>query len=363
MASITDAGERENILIVDDTPANLELLAGMLRQKQYRVRPALSGKLALQAALNDPPDLILLDINMPEMDGYEVCRQLKSDRRSADVPVIFISALNETVDKIEAFSAGGVDYVTKPFQFEEVNARVETHLKLHRLQVALENHNRNLTTLVQAQVSEISEAQMAMIFALAKLSESRDDDTGGHLERVQMFCRILATQLAEATSYGEIIDGRYIENIFQTSPLHDVGKVSIPDAILLKSGQLTGEEFEFMKRHTVVGAETLETVRRHYPKNMFIAMGIEVARSHHERWDGGGYPDGLAGEMIPLSARIMAVADVYDALRSRRSYKPALPHEESLGIITRGRGTQFDPDVVDAFVKISDVMEKYAVMF
>lgn len=363
MASITDAGERESILIVDDTPANLELLAGMLRQKQYRVRPALSGKLALQAALNDPPDLILLDINMPEMDGYEVCRQLKADRRSADVPVIFISALNETVDKIEAFSAGGVDYVTKPFQFEEVNARVETHLKLHRLQAALENHNRNLTTLVQAQVSEISEAQMAMIFALAKLSESRDDDTGGHLERVQMFCRILATQLAEATPYGEIIDGRYIENIFQTSPLHDVGKVSIPDAILLKSDKLTGEEFELMKRHTVVGAETLETVRRHYPKNMFIAMGIEVARSHHERWDGGGYPDGLTGEMIPLSARIMAVADVYDALRSRRSYKPALPHDESLGIITRGRGTQFDPDVVDAFVRISDVMEKYAVMF
>jgi putative two-component system response regulator len=219
MASITDAGERESILIVDDTPANLELLAGMLRQKQYRVRPALSGKLALQAALNDrSPDLILLDINMPEMDGYEVCRQLKADRRSADVPVIFISALNETVDKIEAFSAGGVDYVTKPFQFEEVNARVETHLKLHRLQAALENHNRNLTTLVQAQVSEISEAQMAMIFALAKLSESRDDDTGGHLERVRCSAASSPRSLQRRRRMVRLLTGGTSKTSFRPAP-------------------------------------------------------------------------------------------------------------------------------------------------
>ncbi len=363
MVRNNDTNGRENILIVDDTPANLELLAGMLKQKGYKVRPALNGKLALQAAQNDPPDLILLDINMPDMDGYEVCRRLKADSRSIEVPVIFISALNETLDKIEAFSVGGVDYITKPFHFEEVNARVETHLKLHRLQEDLREYNRDLEDIVMSQVSEISEAQIAMIFALAKLSESRDDDTGGHLERVQMFCRLLATRLSKNPTYSSIITERFIETIFQTSPLHDVGKVSIRDSILLKSEKLTNEECEIMKRHTIIGAETLEAVRRHYPRNMFIAMGIEVARSHHERWDGSGYPDGLAGASIPLSARIMAVADVYDALRSRRSYKSPLPHGESCGIIIEGKGTQFDPDVVEAFIQISHMMDEYAGMF
>jgi len=340
-----------DILIVDDTPANLRVLAGMLKQQGYRVRPVLSGRVALQAAEQEPPDLILLDIMMPEMDGYEVCRRLKGQESLRAIPVIFISALNETTDKVKAFGAGAVDFVTKPFDFAEVQARVDTHLKLRALQVELEKHSQHLEELVQAQVKEISDLQMATIFALAKLAESRDDQTGKHLERVQVFCRLLAARLQEEPRHTTSLSLTYIENIFHASPLHDIGKVGIPDHILLKPGRLTPEEFEVMKAHTTLGAQTLEAVRRKYPKNAFVNMGIAIARSHHETWDGSGYPDGLAGQDIPLSARIMAVADVYDALRSKRSYKPALSHAESCEIIRKGAGTHLDPGIVEAFQK------------
>ncbi len=338
-----------SIIVVDDTAANLDLLAGMLKQRGYRVRTAPSGKLALQAAQGEPPDLILLDITMPEMDGYEVCGRLKADETLSDIPVIFISALTETMDKVRAFSSGGVDYVSKPFQFDEVHARVEAHLKIRRLQAELERHNRDLEETVKKQVREISESQMATIFALAKLSESRDDDTGRHLERVQILCRLLATQIAAGKHSSGSIGSDFIENVFMASPLHDIGKVGIPDAVLLKPGKLSPEEFELMKKHSVIGAQTLDAVSRQYPGNMFIQTGIEVARHHHERWDGRGYPDGLSGDAIPLSARVMAVADVYDALRSVRCYKPSRSHDESCDIIVKGGGTQFDPALVDAF--------------
>jgi putative two-component system response regulator len=344
----------KTILIVDDTPENLRVLLELLKRQGYKVRAVPSGRLALQAAASDPPDLILLDIMMPEMDGYEVCRRLKADAKLCEIPVVFLSALDETLDKVRAFEAGGVDYVTKPFQFEEVRARVETHLRLRRLQLQLEQHNRQLRDRVEEQVREISDSQMATIVALARLAESRDKGTGKHIERVQIYCRLLASQLRERPIRGDRVDQAFIEDIVRASPLHDIGKVAIRDSILLKPGPLTPVEFDEMKSHTTLGAQTLEEVQRAYPKNGFVRMGIEIARSHHERWDGTGYPSGLAGTAIPLSARIMAVADSYDAARSRRFYKPALPHAECCAAIYRRSGTYLDPILVEAFRAIED---------
>jgi putative two-component system response regulator len=349
---------KPNVLVVDDTPANLQLLANMLKERGYKTRPVPSGMLALQAAQSDPPDVILLDINMPEMNGYEVCERLKADGQLKEIPVIFISALNEIMDKVRAFSVGGVDYIAKPFQIDEVQARVETHLKLRSLQKELEMHNRELEKLVQAQVKRISDTQMAMIFALAKLAESRDDDTGMHLERVQVFCKRLAARLKQRSRWGGQIDDVFVENIFHASPLHDIGKVAIPDHILLKPGKLTPEEFEVVKTHARLGADTLEVVRRKYPGNALLDMGISIARFHHEKWNGSGYPQGLAGVAIPLTARIMAVADVYETLRAKRCYKPAFSHEESTEIVLASSGTYFDPEIVKAFVELKDEFRK-----
>ncbi len=347
-----------DILIVDDNTSNLQVLSDMLVSQGFHVRQARSGPAALRAAESKSPDLVLLDIMMPEMDGYEVCRQFKADERLKDIPVIFLSALSETEDKIRAFRAGGADYVPKPFQFDEVKARVETHLGLRHLQIELERYNRELETRVQEQVKEIADSQMATIFALAKLAESRDDETGRHLEHVQELCRLLAAELRQQHKFGDILDDAYVDNVAHAAPLHDIGKVAIPDRILLKPGTLTDEEFEVMKTHTTLGARTLEEVRKNYTHNAFINMGVEIARSHHERWDGKGYPDGLAGTDIPLGARIMTVVDVYDAARSKRVYKEGRSHEEVCGFITIESGRQFDPDVVMAFQKLEPRFKK-----
>jgi putative two-component system response regulator len=338
-------------MLVDDVPDNLTLLTGMLKEKGHRVRPVPSGKLALKAIEIEPPDLILLDITMPEMDGFEVCRRLKQDVRFRDIPIIFISALTETLDKVKAFGIGGVDYVTKPFQFEEVEARVETHLKLHRYQAHLEE-------LVAEQVEEISASQISTIFALSKLAESRDNETGEHMERVQIYCRMLAEKLGQEEPYKRVIDGAFINDIFNASPLHDIGKVGIPDHVLLKPGQLSPAEFDIMKTHSPAGAITLEAVRDKYRKNVFINMGISIARYHHECWDGTGYPDGLKGEEIPLAARIMAIADVYDALRANRCYKRAFSRDQSRKMIESGSGTKFDPVLVKAFLVLEEKFDR-----
>lgn len=341
-----------HIMIVDDTPENLHLLSNLLRKADYRVSAFPHGNLALRAASQRPPDLILLDITMPEMDGYEVCARLKADQKLRDIPIIFISALDDTLDKTKAFQAGGVDYITKPFQVEEVHARVNTHLALHRSQQQLESANICLEQQVAEQLEEINRSQLAMIFALAKLSHMRDDDTGLHLERVQELCRVLAKKLAEDSAYCHQVTIDFIETIYQASPLHDVGKVGINDGIMLKPGKLTAEEFEVMKTHTSLGAATLEFVYEKYPHNNFVRMGIDIAKYHHERWDGKGYPCGLAGEAIPLSARIMALVDVYEALRAKRPYKRPLSHQQAKQIIVDCCGSHFDPQVVQAFCSV-----------
>jgi len=357
-ADASPTASEAGILVVDDAPANLELLSDMLRSRGYEPRPALSGAAALAAAQADPPDLVLLDVDMPGMNGYEVCRRLKADERLRAVPVIFVSAVfTQAEDKVKALSLGAVDYVTKPFQAEEVYARVATHLRLRGLQLEVEAHSRDLEDLVEQKVEEIASAQMATIFALAKLAEYRDDDTGRHLERVAAYCRLLAGEMRLTPRFAGVFTERFVEDLARAAPLHDIGKVGIPDAILLKPGKLTVEEFEVMKRHTTLGAETLRSVHAQYPGNVFLKLGIEIAQSHHEKWDGSGYPEGLAGEAIPVAARVVAVADVYDAVRSRRSYKPAMPHAAARDIILGSRGAHFDPAVVDAFAALADEFE------
>ena len=342
-----------DILAVDDTPANLLILIATLNAQGHRVRPVLDGRLALEVARRTPPELILLDIRMPGMDGFEVCAQLKKDPLLAEIPVIFISSSLDTSDKVQAFAAGGVDYVTKPFHVDEVLARVEAHLKIRRLQVALDRYNRSLQEMVRTQVKEISESQIATILALAKLAESRDDETGHHIARVQRYCMALARRLCADGVVPETARDGFLENIYHASALHDIGKVGIPDGILLKPGELTPGELETMKRHTIIGAETLAAVLEGYPGNAFVRMGVEVTRSHHERWDGSGYPDGLSGEAIPLAARIVMLADQYDALRSKRSYKRAFDAERTYAVLTEGDGRSdprhVDPRVLAAF--------------
>jgi len=358
---MTEEKLRKDILIVDDTPANLRLLTDMLKERGYFIRVSPNGSMALQAVEKSPPSLILLDINMPGMNGYDVCSSLKDDRRYSHIPVIFISALNEVFDKVKAFQVGGVDYITKPFQFEEVHARLKTHLKIDQLQKELERTNFNLRELVQEQVREIAEAQYATIMAMVRISEDRDDDTGRHIDRTSSYCRILAEKLMENQEFRPLIDAGFIENITNASPLHDIGKVGIPDSILLKPGKLDNREFEIMKTHTVIGAKTLQAVHEKHPGNSFVEMGLRIARSHHEKWNGSGYPDGLSGEDIPLPARIMTVSDTYDALRSERVYKQGFSHEKSMEILRNGRGRDFDPRLIDALLDLEEVFQRVKV--
>jgi len=254
-----------------------------------------------------------------------------------------------------AFAAGAVDYVTNPFQMEEIQARVRTHLRLRQMQLELEVHNYHLEDLVRQKVKEIGDSRLATILAISSLTEERDYGTGRHIDRTRVFCRLLAKELKKNSPYGETITESFIHNIFYAAPLHDIGKVGIPDSILLKSGELTPEEFEIIKTHTLRGARTLEKVHAKYPHNDFISMGIALTKYHHEKWNGTGYPEGLAGEDIPLEARIMAVADVYDALRHQRPYKEPFSHEESRAIILAGEGTHFDPLVIQAFRSLANL--------
>lgn len=341
--------EEPSVLVVDDAPENLRLLAAVLKRGGLVPRPVTSGKLAIEAAIVDPPALMLLDVRMPEMSGLEVCRWFKNDERLREIPIVFISGLQDTEDKVEAFRIGGVDYITKPFQDQEVIARIKTHLRLRELQREIRDYNRKLEQRVSEQVEAISAAQTATIFALAKLAEARDDDTGQHIERVQVFSRLLAEKMREMKSHVSQLTAMFIDNLHHAACLHDIGKVAIPDAILRKPGKLTDEEFSAMKRHCALGADTLAVVQRRYPDNQFLRMGVDVARSHHESWDGSGYPDGLSGKAIPFSARIVALADFYDGLSSKRCYHPAHSHEDVCRMIVEASGTKFDPAVVAAF--------------
>jgi putative two-component system response regulator len=260
--------------------------------------------------------------------------------------------MQDTDAKVLAFNHGGVDYATKPFIFEELLARVSTHIELHQLQQELEQRNESLNQTVFAQQQEISAAQLSTIVALAKLAESRDDDTGLHIDRVGAFSRRLAQATQNHSTRNTELDDHYVEMIYHASALHDIGKVGIADAILQKPGKLNSDEFDIMKTHPTIGFQTLETIVKSYPNNQMVGMGSDIAKSHHEKWNGTGYPEGLSGEAIPLSARIVAIADVYDALRSKRPYKTPFSHQQAVDIILEGRGVHFDPELIMLFENI-----------
>lgn len=342
------------ILIVDDNETNLKILSLILSKDGYNVHTTKLPENVPNILEIFSPHLILLDINMPKKSGFDLCRELKFSEQFKNIPIIFISALSDSQDIVKGFNMGAIDYITKPFKSEEVRARIATHLKITQLQEELKIQNLNLEKRVQEQVQEIANTQMAIIFSLAKLAQSRDDDTGLHLERVQEYCGLLAEELKNNSCYSNIISDNFITSIKEASPLHDIGKVGISDNILLKPGKLTDEEFEIMKTHTTIGYNTLKEVNEKFGNNAFIETGMLIARHHHERFDGNGYPDRLSGQNIPLAARIMAIADVYDALRSKRIYKDAFSQEKSISIILEGKGSQFDPIIVDAFLRIAD---------
>ncbi|MCK8824055.1 HD domain-containing phosphohydrolase [Fuchsiella alkaliacetigena] len=343
----------QTILAVDDIAENLDVIKATLTPK-YRVIAAINGQMAVKIAENKKPDLILLDIVLPKMNGYEVCQQLKENPETRDIPIIFVTGMNSTYEETKGLELGAVDYIVKPINSPILEARVKTHLELSETKQELKKHRNYLEDLVQKKVKEISESKTATIYALAKLTESRDKGTGKHLERTQRYCRLLASKLQEHDKYRSVIDSEYCENIYKASPLHDIGKVGISDSILLKPDKLTKEEFEIIKTHTIIGAQTLTEVKEKYTENVFINMGIDIVRSHHEKWNGNGYPDGLAGEEIPLSARIMAIADVYDALRTKRPYKDSFSHEKSCEIIIRNKEKHFDPLLVEAFIALQE---------
>ncbi|MGQ0511187.1 MAG: HD-GYP domain-containing protein [Betaproteobacteria bacterium] len=356
-----DFASRRTVMIVDDTPENITLMNGLLKDL-YRTRIATGGERALKTALVEPlPDLILLDIMMPDMDGYEVCRRLKADGRTADIPVIFLTAKTEIEDEQRGFDAGAVDYITKPISPPIVLARVKTQLALKAAADFLRDQNAYLETEVQKRTHEVQMVQDVTIMAMASLAETRDNETGNHIRRTQNYVRALATKLQPLSKFAPVLDDATVEMLYKSAPLHDIGKVGIPDAILLKPGKLTPEEFEVMKSHTTMGRDAIIAAENLIEApSTFLRTAREIALSHQEKWDGSGYPEGLRGDAIPLPARLMAVADVYDALISRRVYKPPFTHEKAMQIISEGRGTHFDPDLVDAFVQIAGEFKRIA---
>jgi putative two-component system response regulator len=297
------------------------------------------------------PDLILLDVMMPGMDGYQVFEHLRSDRATRDIPVIFITAMDSTEAELHGLNAGAVDYIAKPIVPAVVLARVRTQLELKQARDRLHDQNSFLESEIAKRMAENELIQEVGIRALAYLAEIRDPETGNHILRTQNYVRHLALALRSHPRYAATLTPRYIELLARSAPLHDIGKVGIPDAILHKPGRLTPEEWEIMKTHARLGADAIDRAERSADKAVdFLSIAKEIAHSHHEKWDGSGYPEGLSGDAIPLSARIMALADVFDALISHRVYKPAMPYVEARDIIAAGRGKHFDPDIVDAFL-------------
>jgi len=355
MSDSQDADRRPTILVVDDTPQNLSLMSDLL-ENDYKVKVAAGGVRALKIARSEaPPDLILLDIMMPDMDGYEVCRQLKADPATSSIPVIFLTAKTETQDEQLGLGLGAVDYITKPISPPIVLARVQTHLTLKASADFLRDKNLFLEQEVARRTLEIRDIQDVTILTMASLAETRDNETGNHILRTKFYVQALAQKLQHHPRFSAYLSDTMIELLLKSAPLHDIGKVGIPDRILLKPGKLEADEFEIMKTHTTQGRDAIESAERRLGKNVpFLHCAKEIAYSHQEKWDGSGYPQGLAEDAIPISARLMAVADVYDALISRRVYKPAFTHEKAVAIMAEGRGRHFDPDIVDAFVAIQE---------
>jgi putative two-component system response regulator len=356
-----DFVEKATVLVVDDTPDNLSLMSGLLKD-DYKVKVANGGEKALKIAQSDsPPDLILLDIMMPGMDGYQVCQHLKANPATRDIPVIFLTAKAEVEDEKKGLELGAVDYLTKPVSPPIVMARVKNHLALKAQSDFLRDKSEFLENEVTKRTKEVMAIQDVTILAMASLAETRDSDTGNHIRRTQFYVKVLAEKLRYHPRFSATLTDTFINTLFKSAPLHDIGKVGIPDRILLKPGRFEPAEFEIMKSHTTLGRDAIQHAEDSLGSQVeFLSMAKEIAYGHQEKWDGSGYPEGLVGDSIPVSARLMAVADVYDALISRRVYKEGMPHEKAVSIIVESKGTHFDPDMVDAFVELQEEFKAIA---
>lgn len=355
---------KPTILIVDDTPDNIMLLSRLLKER-YNTKVATNGTTALQIVNATPDiDLVLLDVMMPGVDGYETCRQLKANPQTADIPVIFLTARSQVEDEATGLALGAVDYLTKPISPPILFARVATQMTLRQARLQLKGQNASLERLVEQRTAQLSRLQDATILAMASLSAMRDNETGNHVRRTQEFVRALARQLQVHPRFAALLTDENIALLCRSVPLHDIGKIGVPEHILRKPGKLSAAEFEIMKQHAAHGRAAIELVEQYMGEsNGFLKFAREIAYSTQERWDGSGYPQRLAGDAIPAAARLTAVADVYDALISKRVYKQAYSHEVALGILQEGRGSQFDPDVLDAFLAIADTIAAIAAQF
>ncbi len=355
--------DRAKILVVDDEKFYLDVVVDLLNG-DYKVVVAMDGEQALRRAETKPlPDLILLDVMMPDMNGYEVCKRLKSNPVTKDIPVIFLTVKSEVADEVKGFELGAVDYLSKPVSPPIVRARVATHLALNLARRQLLDQNHLLEIKVEERTAELSRTKDVAIYCMASLAETRDAETGKHILRTQNYVRVLAQRLKEHARFADYLNDETIEMLYKTSPLHDIGKVGVPDHILLKPGKLTPDEWVEMKKHSDYGFEALLRAEEELGTTDFLRMAREIAYSHHEHWDGSGYPLGLQRDNIPISGRLMAIADVYDALISRRVYKAPYPHEQAVSIILEGSGSHFDPDMVDAFAELSDEFHQIAIEY
>jgi putative two-component system response regulator len=345
----------KTIYLVDDNITNLTLGKNALAE-QYKVFTMNSGATMLKFLEKNIPDLILLDVEMPEMSGYEAIKIIKSKKETKNIPVIFLTAKTDGDSELEGLTLGAIDYITKPFSPSLLLKRIETHLELA-------NYNKHLQEMVAAKTQSVFELQNAILKTMAELVECRDNITGGHIERTTYYLGVLLNAMQTHDQLKEKISEWDLKLVLQSAQLHDVGKISIRDYVLQKNGKLTPEEFEEIKKHTIFGEKIIEKIKKSTSERVFLEHAGIFAATHHEKWDGSGYPRGLKGEEIPLQGRLMAIADVYDALVSERPYKKPYTHEEAVNIIKESRGTHFDPDLVDLFLNVSDEFLKITESF
>lgn len=342
------------ILVVDDVEVNVIILEEIIRNMGYEALAATGVKQALELMQNEKtlPQVILTDISMPDIDGFEFCTMLKKDPYTKDIPVIFISAMDSSADLSKGFELGAVDYIAKPFERVEVEMRINTHLKLYTLQRDLEENNKRLSLVVTRQMEKLRIEQKNIMLALARLVENKECASGNHHSNIAYNSRILAQAMQMSPVFEHLMTETFIDTIESSAGLHDIGKIMIPDSIILKKGPLTDEEYQIMKTHSELGAQTLMDIYEGMERNEFINLAIEIAYYHHENWDGTGYPKKLSGVEIPLAARIVRVVDVFDSMLGERVYRKSLPLEDVLQFIEHGAGTYFDPEIVKIFLKI-----------
>ena len=354
---------KPTVLIVDDSPSKLALLASLLHTS-YTVTAVNHGEKALKIINDEQPDLILLDIEMPNVDGYEICRRLKANKLTNHIPIIFLTSRTDAESERRGMDLGAVDYITHPITPPILLSRIKAHVVDAAHAKALQINNDYLESEVNKRARQMQALQDMALLALAALAETRDPETGNHLKRTQHYMRALGRHLQTHPKFSDFLSTDMVDILFKCAPLHDIGKVGIPDRILLKPGRYEPEEFEIMKTHPQLGRDALLNAQNAVEDHSeFLEIATQIVYSHHEKWDGSGYPQGLCGEEIPIAARLMALVDVYDALISRRIYKAGMSHDRATQIIIEGRGQHFDPDVVDAFLALGDEFQRIAMQF